>query len=486
MGQHCCCCSSHKEETQEEETEQSQESEPKNYTVVDYVLAHHPYRANGTNELSFTQGDKLEVLNKDDEDWWLARHPGTTSIGYIPVPYVALTSSLESHEWYYGDIPRVEAEQILMSQFNLPGAFLIRNSSKHDTYCLSIKTFDKDGTTVRIKHFSIPKSGDYFVFMDRYFLTLNDLVDFFIMESEVGLSPSMAKHPCVRPAPTMQDISMENKDRWEMPREELDFVMKIGNGSFGEVWLGKWNGNVDVAIKTMRDGRMKAADFLEEAKVMKGLRHPNILALYAVCTKEEPLLIVTEFMPHGALLDLLRKEEMSLQLQLYIATQTAAAMKYLEKRMLIHRDLAARNILVGPCYVCKVADFGLSKLYEDAIYDKKVSKGKLPIKWTAPEALLLQKYSSKSDIWSFGVMLMEIITHGAVPYPGYSNQQVIEVVLQGYRMPPPCHCPDKLYELILKCWDKEAEQRPTFYFIHDYLENFDVQAENSYYDSNRL
>ncbi|MPC20709.1 Proto-oncogene tyrosine-protein kinase Src [Portunus trituberculatus] len=81
---------------------------------------------------------------------------------------------------------------------------------------------------------------------------------------------------------------------------------------------------------------------------------------------------------------------------------------------------------------------------------------------------------------------MEIITHGAVPYPGYSNQQVIEVVLQGYRMPPPCHCPDKLYELILKCWDKEAEQRPTFYFIHDYLENFDVQAENSYYDSNRL
>ncbi|MPC20710.1 Proto-oncogene tyrosine-protein kinase Yrk [Portunus trituberculatus] len=145
-----------------------------------------------------------------------------------------LVGSKLSFRWYYGDIPRVEAEQILMSQFNLPGAFLIRNSSKHDTYCLSIKTFDKDGTTVRIKHFSIPKSGDHFVFMDRYFLTLNDLVDFFIMESEVGLSPSMAKHPCVRPAPTMQDISMENKDRWEMPREELDFVMKIGNGSFGE------------------------------------------------------------------------------------------------------------------------------------------------------------------------------------------------------------------------------------------------------------
>ncbi|XP_063868327.1 tyrosine-protein kinase SRK3-like isoform X1 [Scylla paramamosain] len=488
MGQ--CCCRSYEPPVlgaDLAETRMPQEPRPNsepNYTVVDYVVGLYPYRANGTNELSFTRGETLEVINKDDVDWWLARRPGTKSVGYIPVAYVALSSSLESHEWYHGKMARVEAEQILKSRLNSAGAFLIRQSQRNNDFVLSVKLYAEDGYTPCIKHYNICQSQDnHFTLGGQRFLSLQDLVNNFINTPDSGSCRIMPKHPCVRPPPTMQDISKKNKDQWEMPREELHFVKEIGHGSFGEVWLGKWKNTIDVAIKTMREGRMKADDFLEEAKVMKSLRHPNILALYAVCTKEEPLLIVTEYMAQGALLDLLRREDINLQLQLYIATQTAAGMEYLESKMLIHRDLAARNILVGHCYVCKVADFGLSKLYEDAIYAGKVSKGKLPIKWTAPEALLHQKYSSKSDVWSFGVMLMEILTHGAVPYPGYSNMELLEALSSGYRMPQPASCPPKLYELILDCWRRNPDDRPTFFFIHDYLSNFDVQCENSYCSS---
>lgn len=453
-------------------------------TVVEYVVALYPYRAIGANELSFDQGDRLEVLNKDVDSWWMARHPGTTYGGYIPAIYVAATSSLESHEWYHGAITRVEADQKLMCHYNALGSFLIRQSPRTKDYVLSVKLCASDGLTPTIKHYNITQTPDnYFALGGSRFLSLKDLVDHFSSTPDTSTNQNIPKRPCVRTPPAMQDISRENKEEWEMPRDELRFVKELGQGSFGEVWLGKWKNTINVAIKTVRDGRMETADFLEEAKVMKNLRHPNILALYAVCTKEEPLLIVTEFMSQGALLDLLRKEDMDLQLQLYIATQTAAAMEYLESKMLIHRDLAARNVLVGDCYVCKVADFGLSKLYEDAIYKGKESKGKLPIKWTAPEALLHQKFSSKSDVWSFGVMLTEILTNGAVPYPGFSNQELLEAITSGYRMPKPAGCPPPLYELILNCWKRNPDDRPAFEFIHDFLSNFGVQGENSYCES---
>ncbi|KAG0713175.1 Tyrosine-protein kinase STK [Chionoecetes opilio] len=185
-------------------------------------------------------------------------------------------------------------------------------------------------------------------------------------------------------------------------------------------------------------------------------------------------------MPEGSLLDVLRKERLNLQLQLYVASQAAAGMEYLEGQELIHRDLAARNILVGQCYTCKVADFGLSKHFEEALYTEKTSRGKLPIKWTAPEALLHQKYSSKSDVWSFGVMMMEIMTHGAVPYPGFNHQDLFDALVSGYRMPQPATCPPSVYELLLACWNKHPDNRPTFYFLHDYLQNYDVQSENAY------
>ncbi|XP_050736023.1 tyrosine-protein kinase SRK3-like [Eriocheir sinensis] len=493
MGQHCCrFCSGEMlrysppsfppPDSEEEEEQRVMESEMAVLSrAEDFVVALYPYRAGGVNQLSFEQGDIMEVIYRNDEDWWLARHPNQIQVGYIPVPYVAPASSLESREWYHGEISRVEAEQILLCRINTLGAFLVRKSHRVNGNVFSIKTLSSNGLTPCVRHHPIEQTstGLFTLSRGRFFSTLDELVEFYKTVPDQRLPPNTVKHPCVRPPPTVQDLSPEAKDHWEIDRHQLEFVQMLGHGSFGEVWLGKLNNTAEVAIKMMRKGKMNPNDFMSEAKVMKELRHPNILTLYAVCTQEEPLLIITEYMAEGALLDVLRNQHLNLQLQLHVATQAAAGMEYLESKKLIHRDLAARNILVGQCYVCKVADFGLSKLYADLQNDSK-SKSRVPIKWTAPESLLHQKYSSKSDVWSFGVMVTEIMTHGAVPYPGYTNQQVFEAITAGYRMPHPPECPLQLYELILQCWHSEPLRRPTFYFLHDYLQNFDVQSENSY------
>ncbi|XP_050736021.1 tyrosine-protein kinase SRK3-like isoform X2 [Eriocheir sinensis] len=452
------------------------------WKAIDKVVALFDYTVAGDNQLSFKKKDTMELLDKNDQDWWLVRHPGKTQIGYIPSTFVALAATLEAYEWYHGDITRVEAEQILLSDINTVGAFLVRKSSRTCGYVISIKCYAPNNS-FRIKHHAITETEDgSFKMQNLVFPSLFDLVEnSFMVIGDSSLSSDVVKHPCVRPSPTVYDISPDVRDQWEIKAEELDFEKKLGSGSFGEVWLGKMN-SVLVAIKMMREGKMNPEDFLAEAKVMKELRHPNILTLYAVCSREEPLLIITEFMSEGSLLDVLRNQPLVLQQQLYASAQAAAGMEYLEGQQLIHRDIAARNILVGPCLVCKVADFGLSKLHDEAVYEKTQSKSRLPVKWTAPECLMYQRYSSKSDVWSFGVMMIEILTHGAVPYPGYTNQQVLEAINSGYRMPQPEGCPCSLYELILKCWKIDSESRPTFSFIHDYLQNYDVQCENSYYD----
>ena len=146
-------------------------------------------------------------------------------------------------------------------------------------------------------------------------------------------------------------------------------------------------------------------------------------------------------------------------------------MAYLEEQNYIHRDLAARNILVGEHLICKVADFGLAHVIDEDIYEAQPEE-KIPIKWTAPEAALHNRFTIKSDVWSFGVMLYEIITYGRFPYPSMTSGEVLEALQQGYRMPRPMGCPDKLYDIMLKCWGHEPANRPTFETLQWQLEEF--------------
>ena len=244
-------------------------------------------------------------------------------------------------------------------------------------------------------------------------------------------------------------------------------------GQFGEVWEGLWNNTTSVAVKTMKPGTVSASEFLQEAKLMKRLLHPNLVQLYAVCTMEEPIYIVNELMKHGSLLDYLRGDGRSLKLPQLIdmSAQVASGMAYLEEQNYIHRDLAARNILVGENLICKITDFGLVRVIDEDIYEAHTG-AKFPIKWTAPEATLYNRFTIKSDVWSFGIVLYEIITYGRFPYPGMTNAQVLEALQQGYRMPCPMGCPDKLHNIMLDCWREDPDCRSTFETLQWQLEEF--------------
>ncbi|KAI6648451.1 Tyrosine-protein kinase ABL1-like [Oopsacas minuta] len=219
---------------------------------------------------------------------------------------------------------------------------------------------------------------------------------------------------------------------------------------------------------------MDSLEFLKEASIMKKVRHPNLVQLLGVCTRELPFFIVTEYMPKGNLLDYLRSTSgkgLDAVTLLYMATQISSAMAYLEEKNFIHRDLAARNCLVGENHKVKVADFGLSRLIKDddgGIYMAKEGT-KFPIKWTAPEALAYNQFSIRSDVWAFGILLWELATYGMTPYPGIDLPMVFEILERGERMLQPDGCPDPIYELMHECWQWKPDDRPKFKDIHTRL-----------------
>lgn len=239
-----------------------------------------------------------------------------------------------------------------------------------------------------------------------------------------------------------------------------------------------------LAVKTLKEG-MNPSEFKAEASLMKTLFHSKLIQLYGLCTSEEPILIITELMVNGSLLDYLQTpvgKQLKLDTLIYIASQIADGMAYLESRHFIHRDLAARNVLVGENNEVKVADFGLARVVKDAQNIYAAREGtKFPIKWTAPEAAIYNKFSIKSDVWSFGIVLTEIVTYGRTPYPSMSNQEVLQQVSRSYRMPKPPNCPDRLYQLMLSCWKQEPESRPTFENLKYKLESYFEEDENRQY-----
>ncbi|KAG8445852.1 hypothetical protein GDO86_010586, partial [Hymenochirus boettgeri] len=403
-------------------------------------------------------------------EWWMAKSENTGEEGFVPSNYLLPMNSCNLEQFFFKNICRKDAERLLLAPGNKPGMFLIRESeTSKETFSLSVR--DKDPALGDVvKHYKIRTldSGGFYISPTITFASLQDLTD--------GLCQILG-HPCPQKA-----SNHWHSDEWEIPRESLKLVKRLGAGQFGEVWMGYYKNNTKIAIKTLKEGSMSREAFLEEANLMKTLQHDKLVQLFAVVTKE-PIYIVTEYMANGSLLDFLKTdigERLSFKNLVDMGAQVAEGMAYIEQNNYIHRDLRAANVLVSEILGCKIGDFGLARVIDTEYTAKEGSK--FPIKWTAPEGINFGIFSIKSDIWSFGILLTEIVTYGRTPYPGMSNPEVICSLEQGYRMPCPENCPVELYDVMLKCWRDRPEDRPTFEYLQSVLEDFCISTEKQYED----
>ncbi|XP_032130776.1 tyrosine-protein kinase Fer isoform X1 [Sapajus apella] len=400
---------------------------------------------------SVTSMERKERLSKFES----IRH---SIAGIIRSPKSALGSSafsdmicisekpLAEQDWYHGAIPRIEAQELLKQQ----GDFLVREShGKPGEYVLSVYS---DGQR---RHFIIQYVDNMYRFEGTGFSNIPQLIDHHYTTKQVITKKSGVV--LLNPIP---------KDKkWILNHEDVTLGELLGKGNFGEVYKGTLKDKTSVAVKTCKEDLPQELKikFLQEAKILKQYDHPNIVKLIGVCTQRQPVYIIMELVSGGDFLSFLRKKKDELKLKQLVkfSLDAASGMSYLESKNCIHRDLAARNCLVGENNVLKISDFGMSRQEDGGVYSSSGLK-QIPIKWTAPEALNYGRYSSESDVWSFGILLWETFSLGVCPYPGMTNQQAREQVERGYRMSAPQHCPEDISKIMMKCWDYKPENRPKF------------------------
>ncbi|KAI5746919.1 hypothetical protein M8J77_009049 [Diaphorina citri] len=307
---------------------------------------------------------------------------------------------------------------------------------------------------------------------------------------------------------SMSEYELPLDVHWEFPRQSLNLGQTLGEGAFGKVICAEANGILKqgiittVAVKMLKEGHSDAEmmDLVSEMEMMKMIgQHINIINLLGVCTQDGPLYVIVEFAPHGNLRDFLRKHRPSSGYEsplgsaytngnvltekdlISFAYQVANGMHYLQSRKCIHRDLAARNVLVSDNYVLKIADFGLARDVHCQDYYRKTTDGRLPVKWMAPEALFHRLYTHQSDVWSYGILLWEIMTLGGTPYPSVPTVETLfQLLRSGHRMEKPPNCSKEVYELMRDCWSYVASERPEFIQLVSKLDRILTVTANEY------
>ncbi|XP_030426305.1 macrophage-stimulating protein receptor isoform X1 [Gopherus evgoodei] len=266
----------------------------------------------------------------------------------------------------------------------------------------------------------------------------------------------------------------------------------IGKGHFGSVYHGTYRDlserEIHCAVKSLNriTDVEEVEEFLKEGILMKSFHHPHVLSLVGVCLPCQGLpLVVLPYMKHGDLRHFIRSKERNPTVKDLIGfgLQVAQGMDYLAHMKFVHRDLAARNCMLDQTFTVKVADFGLARdVFDREYYSiRQHRQAKLPVKWMALESLQIQKFTTKSDVWSFGVLLWELLTRGAPPYPEVHPYDITHYLLSGRRLPQPEYCPDSLYAVMLSCWALSPEERPTFSALIGELECIMASLKGEHY-----
>lgn len=284
----------------------------------------------------------------------------------------------------------------------------------------------------------------------------------------------------------------------EFPITSVRFNQELGEGAFGKVYRGDLGGIVGgctstVAIKTLRPGANSKSkqDFHNEIEMWSELRHNNIICLLGTVLKDDPQCMIFEYLSQGDLHEFLMchcpKSDMLTSVSddeiterildptdmSFMAIQIAAGMEYLAGHHYVHRDLAARNCLVDEKLTVKISDFGMARDKYKSDYYRVQSKSLLPVRWMPAESMLYGKFTTESDVWSYGVLLWEIYSYGLQPYYGYSDQEVIEMIRTRQLLPCPEDCPSRMYAFMVECWHEVPSRRPSFAEIHARLRHWE-------------